>query len=320
MAQEETISRKDRYKTFSSREHDIPIFSQPWYLDAVSGEKNWDVCLVEKGGQIVASMPYIVKQKYGFKISTLPKLTQILGPYIKYPFGQKYYKKISWDKKIMTDIINQLPNVSYFSQNFNSNITNWLPFFWKDFESSVRYTYFIENTSLEELEKGLENDVRRRQKKAKDHGVKIFEGDDIEKFYALNMNTFNRKKMSIHYDLKFLKNLYQSCKKNNAVKIFFAEHNMDLIAASLLVYDNNTVYYLLGGIDEQKKDLGGMDLVLFEGIKFALQSNRHFDFEGSMTESIEKYFRSFGAIQKEFFNISKFDSKILKLANSFNLF
>jgi len=56
-----------------------------------------------------------------------------------------------------------------------------------------------------------------------------------------------------------------------------------------------------------------MDLIQYESIKFALENNKQFDFEGSMLESIEKYFRSFGAVQKPYFQITKINSKILKV-------
>jgi len=73
----------------------------------------------------------------------------------------------------------------------------------------------------------------------------------------------------------------------------------------------------MGGIDPEKKDLGGMDMVQYEGIKFALQSGRRYDFEGSMTEDIEKYFRSFGAVQRRFLNVEKYNSKLLKFRTLF---
>ena len=71
----------------------------------------------------------------------------------------------------------------------------------------------------------------------------------------------------------------------------------------------------MGGVVPEKKDLGGTDAVLIEGIKFAMETNRTFDFEGSMIESIEKYFRSFGAIQRAYFNIFKTNSNYLKTIN-----
>ena len=110
-----------------------------------------------------------------------------------------------------------------------------------------------------------------------------------------------------------MKKLYEACKENNAVKMYFAKYEGNVIAVNFLVYDDNTVYYLMGGIHPDFKDLGGMDVVQFESIKFALESGRAFDFEGSMIESIEKYFRSFGSFQKPYFNISKTNSKLLKI-------
>ena len=119
--------------------------------------------------------------------------------------------------------------------------------------------------------------------------------------------------MNIPYSFGFVKNLFENCKENSAVKMYFAKYQDEVIAVNFLVYDDNTVYYLMGGIDPSKKDLGAMDAIQFESIKFALESGRRFDFEGSMIESIEKYFRSFGAIQTPYFSISKTNSKLLKI-------
>lgn len=307
------MTNKEIYREFCQKEKDIPIFSKDWWLDSVCGIDNWDVATVVKGGHTVASMPYFKTKKSFFNIITLPNLTQTMGVYIKYPKGQKYYKRLSWEKELMTKLIEQLPKVDYFIQNFDHNITNWLPFFWKGFEQTTRYTYIIENITIEELEKNLETDIRRRRRKAYEVGVEIIEGKDIKKFYELNELTFMRQGISIPYTFEFIKKLYDSCKKNNAVKMYFAKYENEIIAANFLIYDEATVYYLMGGIDPNYKDLGAMDIIQLESIKFALENDRKFDFEGSMIESIEKYFRSFGAIQKPYFMITKTDSKILKI-------
>jgi hypothetical protein len=309
---------KEKYIKFCKFEKDIPIFSCNWWLDAVCGEDNWDVELFEKGGEIFASMPYYKIRKARFNLLIMPKLTQTLGIYIKYPKGQKYYKKLSWEKKTMSMIINKLPKVDYFSQNFHHSIDNWLPFYWAGYEQTTRYSYLIDATAggvMDLVEDGFENDIRRRIKRTISSGVKVFEGEDIGLFYELNKMTFARKSMDMPYSFEFIGNLYKKCKENNAVKMFFAkDKNGAMLAASFLVHDKNVVYYLMGGINPAKKELGAMDLVLFESIKFAMQSKRAFDFEGSMIESIEKYFRAFGAIQKPYYSISKINSKLLKVS------
>ncbi len=307
---------KQKYKEFVHKEN-LPIFMQPYWLDSVCEYgMEWDVILYEKGGEIWGSFVYCIKKKYGFTLITMPKLTQFLGPYIKYPKGQKYYKKLSWEKEIINYFIDNLPKFDYFNMNFHYSITNWLPFYWRGFKQTTRYTYIIENNlNVEELSKSFETDVKRRRRKAEKLGVEVFEGNDIELFYKLNKMTFERQRLKIPYSFEFVKKLYENCTINNACKMLFAKYSGETIAANFLVYDDKSVYYLMGGIDPEKRDLGGMDVVMFESIKFALETNRDFDFEGSMIESIEKYFRSFGGIQKPYFQIKKVNSMILRLKN-----
>jgi lipid II:glycine glycyltransferase (peptidoglycan interpeptide bridge formation enzyme) len=307
------MENRIKYRKFSKKENDIPLFSQPWWLDTVCGPDNWSVALVEKGGNIFASMPYYIEKKYGQTIIKHPKLTQTLGIYFKYPKKQKYYKKLSFEKEMIHKLIEQLPKFDKFSKSFNYNTTNLLPFYWKGFTLQVNYTYTIENITLEELEKGFETDIRRRRRKAEELGVKVYEGSDIEKFYELNQMTFIRQKASIPYSFDFVEKLYTLTREKDASKIFFAKYKGEVIAAAFLVFDKSNLYYIMGGIDPDKRDLGGMDMVQYESIKFALKSNRVFDFEGSMIESIEKYVRSFGAIQKPYYQVTKINSKVLKI-------
>ena len=312
------MTNKEKYRKFCEKEKNIPIFSKDWWLDTVCQESDWDVVLFEKGGEIWASLPYQKTKKAIFDIIIMPELTQTMGIYIKYPLKQKYYKKLSWEKEVMENIISAFPKVDYFSQNFHHCLTNWLPFYWNGFTQMTRYTYIIENIAIEELEKNLETDIRRRRRKAYELGIKIVESDDIEKFYELNSMTFQRQGLKIPYSLEFVRKIYTICKENNAVKIYFAKYENEIIAANFLVYDDNTVYYLMGGINAEKRDLGAMDAIQFESIKFALENGKRFDFEGSMIESIEKYFRSFSTVQTPYFSIKKTNSNILKIRNFIN--
>ena len=79
-------------------------------------EKNWDVLLVEKGGQIVASLPYYLRKQGRRRYITQQPLTQTNGIWIKYPPNQKYCEKLAYEKKVMREIINQLDelNLDYY--------------------------------------------------------------------------------------------------------------------------------------------------------------------------------------------------------------
>jgi hypothetical protein len=308
------VTARRRYRDFCTTEKNIPIFSKDWWLDSVCGYDNWDVVLVEKGGHVFASMPYQMTTQSGVVSIHIPKLTQTLGIYFKYPENQKYFRKLSFEKEMIDKVLKQLPKFDSFYQSFNYSHTNLLPFHWAGFDTVVRYTYVIDGISIEELENQLETDIRRRRRKASSVGVDVVESEDVRSFYQLNEGTFRRQKRVIPYSFEFIENLYNKCKEHGACKIIFAKDSDGaVIAGNFLIYDENTVYYLMGGMDPDKKDLGGMDVVQYAGIKFALESGRKFDFEGSMVESIEKYFRSFGAIQKPYFSVSKNNSKLLKV-------
>ena len=114
------MGNKEKYRIFCKLEKDIPIFSKDWWLDSVCGENYWDVVLVEKEGEIVASMPYFYIRKYRFDLLVSPPLTQNLGPYLKYPDNQKISKKLSYEKKIM----NQQPDL-HCDDEMLINPSNW---------------------------------------------------------------------------------------------------------------------------------------------------------------------------------------------------
>ena len=308
------MTNKQRYRKFCESEKDIPIFSKDWWLDVVCGEESWDVVLVEIDGQIVASMPYYKKKIQIFDIITMPKLTQTMGPYIKYPSNQKYVSKLGYEKKIMNALIDQLPRFDYFMQNFHYSITNWLPFYWRGFSQTTRYTYVIEDLSnLDKIFRDFDQDQRATIRKA-EKIVKVISSEDIELFYKIGSMTFKRQGIETPYTLNFLKRLDNACSVNNCRKIFFAKDERERVHAAIyIVWDKNSAYLLMTGGDPHLRNSGAESLLIWEAIKFSSTVTKKFDFEGSMIESIEMFFRSFGGIQKPYFSIKRVNSKILEV-------
>ena len=80
----------------------------------------------------------------------------------------------------------------------------------------------------------------------------------------------------------------------------------EALAASLVVWDNQRTYYLIGGYDAENAHQGAGTLNLWHAIKDAkARGNRLFDFEGSMIPEVERYFRGFGGELKTFFSVEK---------------
>jgi hypothetical protein len=72
----------------------------------------------------------------------------------------------------------------------------------------------------------------------------------------------------------------------------------------LFVWDQERVYYLVGGNDPDLRSTGGSSLVLWDGIRLAGSLGLRFDFEGSMIKPIEKFFRGFGGPPEPYLHVT----------------
>ena len=86
------MENKEKYKLFCKQTY-VPIFSQPWWMDAVCGPDGWNVFLVEKGNDIWAAMPYYLIERDGLKIITKAPITQNNVIIFRYPPNQKYISR-----------------------------------------------------------------------------------------------------------------------------------------------------------------------------------------------------------------------------------
>jgi lipid II:glycine glycyltransferase (peptidoglycan interpeptide bridge formation enzyme) len=291
------------------------LFQKPWWLDAVCGKDNWDVVLVEKGGQIIASMPYYMGKRRGMRIITMPKLTQTMGPWLR-PSNAKYANQLAEQKDLMTGLIEKLPAYDYFLQNFHYSITNWLPFYWQGFSQTTRYTYMLEEISdtqkiWDDLLPKIRTDIKKAQNR---FGLQVCTDLGIDAFLTMNEQTFTRQRMKLPYSKDFVKRLDNACKEHNARRIFFAKDMDGRIHATVyIVWDENSAYYLMGGSDPDLRNSGANSLCMWEAIKFASTVTKAFDFEGSMIEPVERFFRAFGARQMPYFQVSKINSPFVKI-------
>ncbi len=310
------MDNKELYRNFCGNQESIPVFSTDWWLDAVCGEDNWNVALVEKGGNIVASMPYYINPKRK-KHLEMPPLTQTLGPFIVYPEKQKYTKRLSYEKKVMNQLIDQLPDFKFFHQRFSPEITNWLAFYWKNFQETTRYTYIIEDLkNTEVIWNGLKDNIRGDIRKA-EKIVTVEKTDNLELFFKINQLTFNRQEQNIPHSYHLLQRLDKACEKHECRKMLVARDEQSRVHSAIyIVWDKRKVYYLLGGADPELRNSGASSLLLWEAIKFSSEFVSKFDFEGSMLKPVERFFSSFGAIQIPYFTIYKDKrSKIRKIAS-----
>jgi len=305
------MTNKDKYRKFCETEDNLLIFQKDWWLDSVC---EWNVVIIEKNNKIVAALPYVLEKQALFKLITLPSLTQRMVLYIRYPKNQKYETKLSYEKKIMNQLLEQLPPYDVFNMNFHYTLKNWLPFYWNGFQQTTRYSYVLESLSdVDKLWANMNNknrtDIRNAQK-----NIHIEVKDNIRLFYETVSQTFQRKNINIPYSFNTLNKMYEASKVNNSVRLFFAYDSEKIIhSAIMIVWDNEYAYYILGGSDTKLRTSNANTLLLWEAIKFSSTVTKRFDFMGSMIEPLEKYFRSFGGTQEDYLQIFKTNSTLWRI-------
>ncbi|MBL4900937.1 MAG: GNAT family N-acetyltransferase [Colwellia sp.] len=312
------IGKKDRFREFCNQEDSVPLFSNPWWLDAACGD-NWDACVVENKEGVCAAMPYTIqKRKFGLTYVGQPDLTQHLGPWIS-PSSAKYAKRIGREKDLMDELIGQLPPFSNYSQCWHYSSSNWLPFFWNGFNQTTYYTYVLEDLcDLDGVYAGFQENVRREIRKAKNRfKLEVYCDLPLDEFLDLNEKTFNRQGKGLPYTRDYVKRIISAAQKRNQSRWFIAKDSQGRAHAGvLIVWDKNSAYYLMGGGDPDLRNSGATSLCMWEAIKFSGSITKKFDFEGSMIQSIERYFRGFGAKQKTYFGVTKTPSRLLRLGRA----
>lgn len=305
------MDNKLKYSALCGIAADLPFYMHPNYLDVVC-DGAWEVAIVENQARVIAAMPYFVKKKLGFRYITMPKLCKAMGPYLL-----PIYRKTDYEHKIFEALINQLPKVDYFTQDFHYNYQNWLPFYWKGFKQTTRYTYLINDLkNLEEVWKGIYRSYRNNIIPKAKESLKIRTDLSLTEFYTVHKKTFDRQNIKVPFTFDYLQNIDYTLSQMNRKKIFYAIDNENNIhSVFYLAWDNMSAYCLLMGDDPHFRQQGGSILLTWEAIRFAseeLQLNT-FDFLGSMIKPIEIVRRNFGAIQQPYLSISKANHPILKM-------
>jgi Acetyltransferase (GNAT) domain len=287
---------KKEYRKFCEQHAEMPVFLQDWWLDVVCTKGDWNVCLAKnKNNEINGILPFYLSRYFGFKVIKMPDLTPYCGIWLNYPGYLNEYSKNSFEKKVIGDLINQLPGTAYYTQNHPVQLTNWLPYYWKGFKQTTRFTYQIKNLiDLDFININIKNNTRNEILKAK-KVLKVTETEDLELFYRINKLTFDRQSKQVPYTLHFLETLDKVLTNKNQRKIFVAKDNLENYHAVIyLIWDDKTVYNWLLGADSKHRKSGAVQLLLWEGIRFAAFKNCNFDFEGSMMPKVEPVFCRFG--------------------------
>ena len=280
------------------------VFEQPWWLECVAPGA-WGEAVVRRGDEVVARLPYALRQRFGLPTITQPQFTQTLGPWLA-PSEGKYARRLEVEKNLLGQLIEMLPRFDLFRQCFAPSLTNWLPFHWAGFQATVAYTYRIEDLSdLDRVQREFQDHVRRAIRKAQGN-VEIDHDFPLEELLRLDTQTYARQGLKLPHSYEVIRRLDAACAERGARRILGAvDADGRTHAVLYVVWDERTMYALVSARNQEVQPAGANTLLYWEAIRLAAEVSRVFDFEGSMVEPIEHYFRGFGGRQTPYFCITK---------------
>lgn len=305
------------YKQLCETENSIPLFMQYWWMEGVCAGKHWDVILsFDHENNIRAAMPFLYNQKCKLKYVLMPQQTQIGGVWVKPEYNNS--------QSILQDIAQEFNQkieelgLAYYYQHYplNSKIAPLMQQF--DFKVSDRVTYRINDLSnLDEIIEKFSKNKKRQLQKALSSTVDM----DLlpDQFYAFHQQCLAQKHKEISYSREFFLVIYEKAiNRHQGQIIAIRGPENQLQAAAFLVWDNQTLYYLIPTYSEAEKASGASARLVLESIRLAKEKTQSFDFEGSIDRGIANHYKQFGSEPTPYCSVEKYYKQIFRLANAYN--
>ncbi|KAB8036813.1 hypothetical protein GCL60_13290 [Silvanigrella paludirubra] len=290
------------------------IFDSSDWFNAICENSSWNFVEIKNKNETLARLPFLLEKKYGIftKISS-PPLTPYVGPWIKKNSAEKISTKLSFEFDILTKLINELPKADIIELPLHHSFPFIHPFIWKEFTLIPRYTYILNCSKITEdqlwknyLSKTTRNIIKNSQLQ-----LESVTCEDINSLYNIISSNLIRKNVSNFINISLLKHIYSSLSQKQKCKILFAKDkaSSDFNAAVFLVWDEHSIYYLLGGANQEGRKMQSLSFLLWESLKFAIIENKNFDFEGSILKEVESFIRGFGGEPTVYYVARKLSKK-----------
>ncbi len=278
----------------------LPLFYQPWWLDALLGRHQW-LPLAHENGMI---WPVVLKKKGPLCYHTQP-------PFM---MGKAWF---SAEKTIQTPdipfLMKQFPTSLYWQITASSAQAKHLE--QAGFTTRPAYTYQIDcQADPAQLLRNM-NELSRRNISKAGKSLQCQVSHDADILHALSERSLRRHKLPMRYTAAQLQNLLNACGEVQQGAVYTAvDPDGAIHAASFFVWDQRSCYFLLGGLDDRLPQLGASRFLLWQGIQMALKRGLHFDFHGGMTPSVGQVYASMGAQQVAYVRAERYASALVKMA------
>ncbi len=284
----------------------IGVFASKKWL-SIYGDTLTVIGIYKDELQLIGGFYFLRTKKYGCSFLKLPPYTPHCGLF--FTSDSKNNSSINnFSKEVMNEVCNFFTKLksALTVLAFPSNIIDFQPFIWEKYKVIPNYTYRINlEKSIEDIKSNFDSKNRNVINKAIKEEVVVSENSlTKEELFEFFMNSLNTTDANI-YETE-LKNIFTKFSDDTNSFSVTARKGTELLGNVFCVYDKNTCYYLLGGVNKKSGVQGVNNLLVQRSIEKAKELGcKTFDFEGSMLKGVEKFFRSFGPELVPYFTVNK---------------
>ena len=273
----------EKYDQCIAQSKNSLIYAYSWYLDVIA--KNWDALVLADYEMV---MPLTHRKKHGISYIFLPAWAQQLGV-----FSVKNLKE-----SIVIDFLKAIPR-KFKVVDILLNYRNYCSM--KNLK--IRNNYILDlNSDYQLLYKNFTKGRKGSIKQGKKYGLIAKESINADSLIELFLNNKGLKLNKPEQDYTDIRNLVSVALKNDKVKIYnvYDEDSLE-IGGAIFLKDKNRITYLFSAVDEIGRDKQAMSFLIDLIIKKYASQELILDFEGSMIQGIADFFKSFNAVQENYY-------------------
>ena len=236
--------------------------------------------------QAVLALP--IKKKLGLSYSWHPQFMGPLGVYSDH-----------FNESMMLEILDALPSKTWWIK-----MHYWQKCQHKDFQmTEMNFQELSLNLkTIEEIRSGYNENIRRNLKKAAKQQLTIKQTNDIN----LLLTTFHREEGNQidninHQSYTLLRKLMEHWINLGFGTISEVYHGDNLAAIGYFIHWNGINIYYKGAVTEEGKNCGAMHLLIDQEIEMNLENFQKFDFGGSNIESVSRFYKGFGGVDRSYY-------------------
>lgn len=265
------------------------VYAHSWYLDMVS--PGWGALVLD---DYKAVFPLTHSRKFGFSYLRQPFFCQQLGIFSD-----------DINEKIVSDFFQFIPG-KYKLIDINLNVSNNFEPCGYQIKKNLNLELPLQK-SYPELFKYFSDNTRRNIRKSASANFNLTTSIRADAFIEMFRQNKGRqiKKFPIHA-WQVLKNIIETSLVRKQGILYGVEHpDYGLCAGAFFLLSGSRAIFLFSALSEEGKHSGAMYFLVNEFISRHAGSSLVLDFEGSNEPSLARFYKGFGAIEKNYLRVWK---------------